>query len=126
MSEETFFITNDKGRRFFVRFVYQGERYGLDDCLTHESPDPMVEFYDATYSEANGGKFGERGQFVSSYYVSTLAKHNVALPATGICLDGGNREAWSVDTEALRPVIDRCAQIVRDLGLAKYVENQKP
>jgi hypothetical protein len=100
------FITNTKGRRFLVRFVYQGERYGLDDCLIHTEADPLVEFYDDTYSEANGGKFGERGQFVSHYYTSTLAMHH-----GGLCLDGGNREAWSVDAEALRPVIAKCEQI---------------
>jgi hypothetical protein len=102
-------ITNDKGRRFFVRFVYQGERYGLNDCLTHKEPEPMVEFYDDTYSEANGGKFGERGQFVSRYSTSVLAAWSGSGNA-GICLDGGNREAWSVNAEALRPVIDECVK----------------
>lgn len=89
-------ITNDEGRTFLVRAVRKGERYGLDDCLTHDEADPLIEFYDLS---ADPKKFGERGQFVSRYYASTLAKRD----GLGLCLDGGIPE-WSIDAEAMKPV----------------------
>ena len=89
------------GRRFNVRLVRIGERYGRDLCLTHESKfnfgdDPLVEFYDARYPHC-----GEIGQFVSRYYRSTLMEK--PAPARGLCLDGGVPE-WSIDGVAFEMV----------------------
>lgn len=92
-------IVNDSGRQFYVRVVFQGEKYGLDDKLTHREADPLVEFYDYTY--AGQKTFGPRGQFVSRYYAQTLAQHKLGL---GLSLDGGV-PAWTVDGEALRLVL---------------------
>ncbi len=93
-------VTNDKGREFYIRVVMLGDRYGLNDCLTHPDrptalKEPMIEFYDRTYLE----KFAPRGQFVSRYYASTLAERGRG----GLCLDGGE-PAWSVDAAAMAPV----------------------
>lgn len=76
--------------KFTVRIVRNGEKYGLDFCLTYDSQvnDPLVEFYDARYPHT------EYGQFVSRYYASTLSERDTG----GLCLDGGVPE-WSV-TEA--------------------------
>jgi hypothetical protein len=98
-------VTNANGRAFFVRTVLQGDRYGLGDRLTHDNADPMIEFYD--YQYANVRAFGPRGQFVSRYYVSTLAKHP---KGAGLCLDGGVPE-WSVDGRALAPVLHLATQL---------------
>jgi len=92
-------VKNANGREFFVRTVMKGDRYGLEDCLTHEKDDPMVEFYDWKY--ANQKTFGPRGQFVSRYCLSTLAKQM----GGGLCLDGGIPE-WRVDAGAMREVWD--------------------
>ena len=54
---------------FNVRTVLQGDKYGLNNCLTHDKPEPMVEFYDARQDPK---KFGEHGQFISRYYLKTL------------------------------------------------------
>jgi hypothetical protein len=99
-------IHNDKGRPFLVRVVLQGERYGLDDCLTHDKPDPLIEFYDRTYA---GPQFGERGQFVSRYCARTLADHR---HGAGLCLDGGI-SCWTVDGTALLPVLMMAQAIAR-------------
>jgi len=106
-------ITNTNGRSFFVRTVLKGDKYGLDDRLTHDRDDPMIEFYDAQY--ANVRSFGPRGQFVSRYYVSTLAKHPTGA---GLCLDGGVPE-WSVDAAALAPVLRLCAGFAELVKLGK-------
>ena len=52
-----------------VRIVRQGDRHGLNDCLTHNEARPLVEFYDASSSAT------PRGQFITSYYLSTLLGH---------------------------------------------------
>ena len=91
-------VTNDKGRKFGVRVVKKGDRHGRNDCLTHDKADPLIEFYDMS---ADPKKFGPRGQFVSSYYASTLA---YMRDGTGLRLHGGVPE-WEVDGATLRPVL---------------------
>ena len=94
-----FRITNDQGRTFNVRIVRNGDAYGLDDCLTHDNDEPLVEFYDATYE---GPKFGPRGQHVITYNLSTLIDHP---PLTGLNLNGGE-PAWEIDATAYQHVND--------------------
>jgi hypothetical protein len=93
--ESTF--TNDAGRNWAVRIVNKGDRYGRDDCLTHDKDEPMVEFYDLTYTE----KFGPRGQFVSRYYRNTLTD---GCSGYGIDLDGGV-PYWSMDGATLIEIV---------------------
>lgn len=64
-------VINDAGRAFNVRLVRCGDRYGLDDCLTHDKDEPLVEFYDATYENDPRFTLG-RGQFASRYCLGTL------------------------------------------------------
>lgn len=61
-------VTNLKGRNFNVKLVKKGDRHGRNDCLVHDKTDPLVQFYDETYTKG----FTELGQFVASYYASTL------------------------------------------------------
>lgn len=89
------------GGRFNVRVVQCGEHYGRHDCLTHDDARPMVEFYDADHSDAD---FGERGQFVSRYYLETLEKHAKKC-AGGLQLDGAVK-AWAIDQIDLRCAIE--------------------
>jgi hypothetical protein len=83
---------------FTVRLVKNGESYGLNDSLTHDKDDPLVEFYDARY------KHTEHGQFVSRYYATTLME-NHGTQTRGINLDGGV-PAWYLDPKAMTQVID--------------------
>lgn len=71
--------------RYNVRLVFHGDKFGLNDCITHEGA-PMLEFYDATQDPA---KFGERGQFVSRYNVATLIDDRDRLTTYGLDLHGG-------------------------------------
>lgn len=82
---------------FNVRIVSKGEAYGRDDCLTHDGDDALVEFYDA---KADPTKFGQRGQFVSRYFTTTLL--SVVFPH-GIQLEGGVPE-WSISPQGMREV----------------------
>jgi len=85
-------VTNDEGRAFSVVVVLEGERYGLNDCLTHDKADPLVEFYDMTGDDRafTGGR----------YYLSTLAGEDqwALQPGEGLDLNGGVRD-WSVSWE---------------------------
>jgi hypothetical protein len=82
---------------FNIRIVNTGDRYGVNDCLTNTKP-PMVEFYDSRFIH---GADGDRGQFVSRYYVDTLLERNTG----GLCLDGGV-PSWTVSAEDMNIVRD--------------------
>lgn len=103
-TEHDLIVINNRGRSFGVRLVRTGDRYGRDDCLTHDG-ETMVEFYDLSYPD----KFGERGQFVSRYNLSDLAGRAYAY---GLDLDGGV-DVWTVDVDAMMQV-DRL--ILRELN----------
>lgn len=83
-------ITVDK---FNVRIVRAGDRYGRDNCLTHDEDKPLVEFYDTRYPHT------EFGQFVSRYYVETiLGTDRWGRGEGGLMLDGGV-PSWTVSAE---------------------------
>lgn len=90
-------ITVDK---FNVRIVRAGDKYGRDFCLTHDKEDqPLVEFYDSRHPHT------EFGQFVSRYYVETiLGTDRYGSGTGGLCLDGGNRDQWTVREEDMNTV----------------------
>lgn len=93
-------ITNDKGRTFTVRVVKEGDRYGnVERPLTHNKPEPMIEFYDAERAGKLG--FNVEGQFVSRYNASSLAgiRHEHGLNLAG------HEPEWSIDGKALAPVL---------------------
>ena len=85
-------ITVDK---YNVRIVRKGDTYGREFCLTYDKDEPMVEFYDAR------NKTDEYGYFVSRYYVGTIlgTEGYYGSGKGGLCLDGGNRNEWSVEEE---------------------------
>lgn len=81
--EPEFTVTNPQGVVFNVRILRQGEKYGLNDCLTHRDADPVVEFYVANLKSQGW----PRGQLASSYYVKDFLQI-----AGGLCLFGDVRE----------------------------------
>lgn len=83
-----------RGLKFNVRIVQQGDKYGLNNCLTHEQKEPLVEFYDTRYPHT------EFGQFVSRYNMSTLLERPSNV---GLDLYGGVPD-WKIDTEAMKEV----------------------
>lgn len=95
-------VHNWDGRRFAVRLVRPGERYGAGRCLTYGENDkiswsdgqPMVEFYDATY--AGNPHFDMLGQFVSRYGLTTIRQDR----DRGLNLDGGI-PVWYIDSDAM-------------------------
>jgi len=102
---KTLDICNHKMRCFRVILIEQGEKYGLNDCLTHDKADPLVEFWDLTYKDAKD--FGPNGQFVSRYYRSTLLGIDPLFPENkkGQGLDLlGYEPAWKIDAPAMDKV----------------------
>ena len=98
-------VTNSKGRAFTIRMVYQGDSYGLDNCLTHDETDPLVEFYDATY--AGDDRFDPLGQFVTSYNARVLLGEweyfGPRVPGQGLDLMG-HEPVWKIDGDTMREV----------------------
>lgn len=78
---------------FNIRLVRQGQKYGRNDCLTHEHPESLVEFYDSRWP-----KFGPLGQFVARYYLSTLMDVK-----GGLNLYGGVPD-WQIGATAMAQV----------------------
>ena len=107
-----FTVQNDQGRTFAVRIVRKGDAYGLHDCLIHDEDKPLVEFYDASQDPK---KFGERGQFVSRYYVDTLTGRDGfgrdIRNGYALNLHGGV-EAWTLDPVAASQAVDWAASQV--------------
>lgn len=77
------FKNESTGKTWAARVIRKGDRYGLDDCLIHDKPNSMVEFYDTNNGE----------QFVSRYYTKTIM--DIANGA-GLLMDGGTPQ-WSLD-----------------------------
>lgn len=73
------FIVPCKSQDFTVRVVSKGQKYGLDYCLTHDSLDPLVEFYATKWAS---DKFGVFGQFCTRFNLSTLLNRaSIGTPA---------------------------------------------
>lgn len=100
---------NRHERSFAVIVVTQGDQYGRNNCLTHDKPGPMVEFYDTKYAGKDG--FAPHGQFVSRYYLATLLGVDGygSGPTTGLALDGGT-SAWYVDVDQLRAALNAAVE----------------
>ena len=84
---------NDKGVEFAVRIVNRGEKYGRDFCLTHNSDEPLVEFYDTDYD------FDGYGQFVSRYGMETLLSHRAGLDLLR------HEPKWKIDAGTIKLII---------------------
>ena len=97
---------------FNVRVLRKGEKYGLEDCLTHKERKPLVEFYD--YRHRNDKEW-KRGQFVSRYYAETLLKHDLNF---GLLLYGDSPE-WTVSAESMQEILAWLRQELRTDELPK-------
>ena len=103
-----------------VRLVCKGQRYGLDDCLTHEGDSPLVEFY-------HEGSVKSVVGFISRYSVATLTRtsdlafvnEGASLSETGLCLHGGGRYERSLNASA-----DEMAQVMGWLAETGYPERE--
>lgn len=93
-----FWIMNDAGREYTVRVIFEGDEYGLNDCLVHDEEEPVVEFYDRSYFFDENG----RGQFVSRYYMSTLLEDE---EVTGLNLEDGVPD-WYIDKATMEGVVE--------------------
>jgi hypothetical protein len=97
-----------------------GNRFGVHAGYeTHGSlAGPTVRIYDRNYV---GGKFGPKGQFVASYYASTLWKDGVTV-THGLCFHGGV-PSWAIQVEENRKLQQICGDILR--AVDSYDKNAK-
>jgi hypothetical protein len=96
---KTISVVNPEGRTFNVRLVFKGEN--RNDYSVHDNDDPLVEFYDATHIP-HVPQAGGLGQFVSSYYASTLLERESKPYALNL---DGVVDAWWVSKENVDEVI---------------------
>jgi len=100
-------IKSSRGINWTIRIVDHGDRYGLNDCLTHDKMDPLVEFYDQRHMHT------ERGQFVSRYYLTTLIARDQQY---GLWLHG-DVEAWSLTVDDMQKVNKIIAKYLKTMFL---------
>ena len=68
------FYDNERGQPWTIRIIDKVDKYGREDCLTHDNDEPTVEFYDSDHPHDIDPVSGTiLGQFVSRYYISTIA-----------------------------------------------------
>ena len=113
----------EDGKSWRVKLVLKGDKYGLDNCLTHDKDEPMVEFYDLSYPET----IGEDGQFVSRYSLGTILFEGCGFsrqqlmnaeernPKYGIDLQG-NVDGWEMSADCLTEVLEQIKIL--------YIKNQ--
>ena len=87
-------IDKETNQPWTVKILENGDAYGRDNCLTHDSVKPLVEFYDGRYIE----NFDPEGQFVSRYYVETILESKGGLNAHG------GVESWTIYGDAMTEV----------------------
>lgn len=93
-------VINHKGIPFNILIISKNDKYGVDNTLIYEKDEPMIEFYDARKETLN-----KLGQFVSSYYVSTLLKDRRKLEDNGLNLDMCVRD-WNVSGVNMEEIFD--------------------
>lgn len=90
--------------RFLVRVLRTGGRYASG--RVHDGSEPIVEFLDTDNIDPT---YAPRGQFVSSYYLETLAGH-----ARGVRLDlHGGVPAWTVPAADMDAILDWFTELMR-------------
>lgn len=111
------YITNREGKEFKIRIVWDkpagGTSYDSKGRVVHERLQPTVEFYDMTHADDPAyPTFKGKGQFISSYYASTLVDRR---PQTGLSLYGGE-PAWQIDWRTMDDLIAWIKQEVEGHG----------
>ena len=81
------------GRKWKVRIVYTGDKYGRDYCLTNEKK-PLILFFDM---EEDKEKF-PIGQEVSSYYLESIQGKQGALNLNG------EVDKWFITSESMKEI----------------------
>ncbi len=94
--QKTFEIVSH-GVPFVVRIVSFGDKYGLANSLVNNDKEPLVEFYDARYTNE---KFTPFGQFVTRYRFNVL-DHNALR--NGLCMDGGIKD-WHIEPNEMQEI----------------------
>lgn len=79
--------------QFTIKVIKRGDKYGLNNCLTHDKLEPLVEFYDGT-------------QFVSRYYLDTILTHG----ARPLSLQG-DVPAWTVSGEQMQQFVNELSEV---------------
>lgn len=83
------------GRPLTFRLLMSGSRYGNGSAIWNYEG-VGVEVYDSKTTN-NGSPLG---QVISQYEMSTLRRHK-----GGLCLDGGNRDIWSINEDQLQKAL---------------------
>ncbi len=102
----------ESGIDWNVRVLEKGDSYGRDECLIHEEDRPVIEFFDADIETTS-----PLGSFTSSYYLSTF---NEIKEGKGLCLEGSDRDRYSISSATVEEVKGRVAASMALSQLSPY------
>lgn len=88
-----------------IRVVKKNERHGLNYKIVNNSADSIIEFYDMTQDE----EAFPIGQFVSSYFWSTLSKQEFKA---GLSLYG-DVKSWTLTAESVNEIINWLKSVLK-------------
>lgn len=91
--------------KYRVRLVEVGQKFGLEDCLTNQYEQPMVEFYLVQNDDSQS--FRGRGYFISRYLLTTLLEG--CSKQFGLLLDGANPQ-WSVPPTVMEAILEKAIE----------------
>lgn len=80
-----------------IKLVFRGDTFGREHCVTHKDSEPLVEFYDARFTDG----FEPEGQFITRYSLSMLDGTNRwcrggSISGRTLCLQS-DIPNWTVD-----------------------------
>lgn len=99
-ADGTFTVINPHRRLILARVVRAGEAYGINNALTHDGAEPLVEFYDTAHRHSRDARDRMLGQFVTRYLLSTLM-----AGGRGLCMDG-SVPVWTLSARNVRDIQD--------------------
>ncbi len=105
LDRNTFNFQASGGQNYIVELVFEGDRYGLDECLTFgESQHDMVRHGPLVQFNL------ESGYLVASYYAATLLGEDGHGSGEslrrGLSLDFGMSPTYDIDAASMEKVID--------------------
>lgn len=100
----------NNGNKFVARLVEDGDSYGKDNKIVHNSSEPLIEFFDLRYPHVKINK-DLSGQFISRYNLDTFN-----AVKTGIYLDSGSLD-WSLNLDSVSLVKNWVKEILSEKNI---------
>lgn len=111
-AQPTLSFVSELGVPFTVRRVEYGQTCGPWDKRVHDKEEAVIEFFDSRFTSEH-----PLGQFVSSYYESTLLAREHRQDHIGLDLNAGV-DSWKVDPQNMAAILEWMKETAQKESLA--------